>query len=233
MVPGACGPSRSGARFDERVPSRVPARQTIHDNYPRAGHNAAAHLSDACTPSRPPPRASRRRRVHRASVHPPPSDSRPVDVASVRSARSELPTRTRRKRSPPLSSPSWSTTSGPRPATPTAWTSPTRTGARSTPSSPSSSRCALPTIEQKRRRHPRGTSGDLHRLGGQLQREDRAVRGEGQQVFKPSGDPNGGPGTYTNVVELFGGLLAIKLDAAAEVTVATAASGRMRQTRSR
>ena len=42
--------------------------------------------------------------------------------------------------------------------------------------------------------------------------------GKVRQVFKPSGDPNGGPGTYTNVVELFGGLLAIKLDAAAEVT---------------
>ena len=57
---------------------------------------------------------------------------------------------------------------------------------------------------------------DLHRLGGQLQREDRAVRGEGQAGVQTLGDPNGGPGTYTNVVELFGGLLAIKLDAAAE-----------------
>jgi len=41
--------------------------------------------------------------------------------------------------------------------------------------------------------------------------------GKVRQVFKPSDDPNGGPGTYTNVVELFGGLLAIKLDAVAEM----------------
>lgn len=42
--------------------------------------------------------------------------------------------------------------------------------------------------------------------------------GKVRQVFKPSGDPNGGPGTYTNVVELFGGRLAIELDAVAETT---------------
>ena len=49
--------------------------------------------------------------------------------------------------------------------------------------------------------------------------------GKVRQVFKPSDDPNGGPGTYTNVVELFGGLLAIKLDAVAEAVTGRGTAG--------
>ena len=49
--------------------------------------------------------------------------------------------------------------------------------------------------------------------------------GKVRQVFKPSDDPNGGPGTYTNVVELFGGLLAIKLDAVAEAVTSRGTAG--------
>ena len=39
--------------------------------------------------------------------------------------------------------------------------------------------------------------------------------GKVKQVFKPA--DGGGPGTYTNVVELFGGVFTVKLDAVAEV----------------
>ncbi|MDA9081487.1 PAP/fibrillin family protein [Candidatus Dependentiae bacterium] len=39
--------------------------------------------------------------------------------------------------------------------------------------------------------------------------------GKVKQVFKPTN--GGGPGTYTNVVELFGGVFTVKLDAVAEV----------------
>lgn len=41
--------------------------------------------------------------------------------------------------------------------------------------------------------------------------------GKVKQVFKPANANGGGPGTYTNVVELFGGVFTVKLDAVAEV----------------
>ena len=41
--------------------------------------------------------------------------------------------------------------------------------------------------------------------------------GKVKQVFKPADADGGGPGTYTNVVELFGGVFTVKLDAVAEV----------------